>query len=100
MNITSHAEARAQQRAIPPLILDWLDRYGVRERAGAGAEIAYFDKNSRRALERDVGRTVVARLGDLLDAYAVVDGNTVITVGHRYKRIERGRVRRTAGRRR
>ena len=90
MNMTKHAEVRKQQRAIPPLILDWLEQYGARERDSKGVEIVFFDKKSRRALQRDLGKRVVGLLADLLDTYLVLEGETVITVGHRYKRIRRG----------
>ena len=89
MNTTKHAEVRQQQRCLPPLIVEWLDRYGARERAGKGAEIVYFDKRSRRTLERDAGKRVVELLAQFLDAYLVLVGETVVTVGHRCKRVRR-----------
>jgi hypothetical protein len=88
--MTRHATARAQQRGLPPLIVDWLDTYGARAQGGGGAEILYFDKASRRNLEGDVGSQVVDLLRSLLDAYVVMghDG-TVITLGWRFKRVPR-----------
>lgn len=88
MTMTLHANHRAQQRAIPPLIIDWLDEYGARAHSANGTTICYFNKKSRRSLERAVGRGIVDRLSSLLDAYMVVDGESVITVGHRYKPIK------------
>lgn len=87
---TRHANTRAQQRGLPPLIQNWLGCYGARARGKGGAEILYFDKCSRRSLARDVGSQVVDRLRPLLDAYMVMasDG-TVITLGWRFKRIPR-----------
>ena len=89
MNMTSHARTRQSQRAVPPLIVDWLDRYGTREADGRGAEIVYFNKQSKRTLERDAGKRVVDLLGLYFDAYLVVEDEKVITVGHRYKRVRR-----------
>lgn len=89
MDMTKHAEVRQQQRSVPPLILNWLDQYGTREHDGKGAEIVYFDRKSRRTLEREAGKRVVDLLGGLLNAYVVLTGETVITVGYRYKRIRR-----------
>ncbi|WP_042876590.1 hypothetical protein [Cupriavidus necator] len=87
-SLTHHATARAQQRGLPPLIMDWLDTYGARTLGGGGAEIIYFDKASRQKLERDVGAQVVDRLRPLLDAYLVMSGDgAVITVGWRFKRV-------------
>jgi hypothetical protein len=85
---SSHAETRSQQRGIQPIVVDWLMQYGARQHDHHGAEIYYFDKRSRRSLAKGVGHDIVARLKKLLDAYIVIskDG-TVVTVGHRYKRI-------------
>jgi len=69
MNIqmTKHAAARQQQRGIPPLIMEWLADYGTTCHDHHGAEILYFDKQSRKALARSVGDEVVSRMGPLLD---------------------------------
>ena len=90
VKLTKHAQIRQRQRCIPPLILEWLNSYGTAEHDHRGVEILYFNKQSRKALAKDVGEEVVQRLSGLLDTYAVVsaDGET-ITVGHRYKRIFR-----------
>ena len=69
MQMTQHAAIRQQQRGIPPLIMEWLSQYGACRHDHRGAEI-------------------VSRLSALLDTYAVVsDAGTVITVGHRFKRV-------------
>ena len=88
MQMTQPAAIRQQQRGIPPLIMEWLSQYGACRHDHRGAEILYFDKQSRKALARDVGEEIVSRLSALLDTYAVVsDAGTVITVGHRFKRV-------------
>ncbi len=90
MNIqmSHHAATRQQQRGIPPLIMEWLSNYGACRHDHRGAEVRYFDKQSRKALARDVGEEIVNRLSALLDTYAVIsDSGTVITVGHRFKRV-------------
>lgn len=88
--MSQHASTRAQQRAIPPLIIDWLVEYGSSRRDKTGAEIRYFDHAARKSLGRNVGHQVVDLLGSLLDTYAVVSTEgTVITVGHRFKRTRR-----------
>ena len=90
MTKTNHAQQRAQQRGIPPLIDQLLEMYGQEQHDGHGAVVLYLDKASLRRMERDMGRRPVARLSEWLDAYKVksTDGNT-ITVGHRYQRIRR-----------
>lgn len=88
--MTKHAVTRCQQRGVPPLIVEWLDCYGARTHDKHGAELLWFDKCSRKKLQREVGLQVVDRMGDLLDAYLVIAENgDVVTVGWRTKRITR-----------
>jgi hypothetical protein len=70
-----------QQRAVPPLVIEWLLSYGHRE-SSHGADRISFDKRSRRDLARDVGCQVVNRLSKYLAAQVVVDrdSDAVITV--------------------
>lgn len=85
---TDHAQVRAQQRGVPPLILEWLMTYGSTQADQRGGEIRYFDHAARRRLSRAVGHKVVDLLGQLLDMYAVMSNDgAVITTGHRFKRI-------------
>jgi hypothetical protein len=86
MTISKHAERRLQQRAIPGIVLEWLLNYGAHIQQN-GSEVIIFDKQSRRGLQRYLGR-IYGRIEGFLDAYAVMspDG-TVITVGHRHERI-------------
>lgn len=87
--MTKHASDRQQQRKVPPLIIHWLAEFGATEYDHRGGRIHYFDKQSRKRLAAEVGSEVVDRLGGLMDAYAVVgDGDAVITVGYRFKRIK------------
>lgn len=81
--LTDHASTRMQQRAIPPLIIDLLLLYGVEEHDGRGAIRRYFDKRTRRQLEHHLGRQIVRRIDDLLDAYLVEAGGDIVTVGWR-----------------
>jgi len=87
---TRHSAIRAQQRGIPPLVDELLDRYGKEEHDGHGATTVYLDKESIRKIERDWGRAPAARLSGWFDAYKVrsADGKT-ITIGHRTQRIWR-----------
>lgn len=87
---TRHAEVRAQQRGIPPMVDELLDRYGQEQHDGHGAIVLFLSKDSIRRMERDFGRRPVARLSEWLNVYKVrsIDGST-ITVGHRTRRIWR-----------
>lgn len=92
INISRHASVRSQQRSIPPLIMDWLVRYGARQPAADGASILFFDKASRRRLAHDVGSPVLHALEPMLDAYVVQAADElVITVGWRTRRVLRDR---------
>lgn len=86
---TRHAERRAQQRCIPPLIHEWLERFGEQIHDGNGAVILYFNKRSRRKLEKHFGREPVKRFADKLHAYRVQDMSTgqIVTCGYRTKRL-------------
>lgn len=88
--ITPHAQARMQQRGIPPGILDLLLSYGSVEHDHHGAEVYHFDEAAIRRLQHDIGREPVRRMHEYLNAYAVygTDG-TLVTTGHRYQRIRR-----------
>lgn len=83
-----HADVRAQQRGIPPLIVDWLERFGEEVYDHRGCVVLHFSKRSVRCLERNVGREPVRRMSEYLQCYAVLttDGK-VITVGKRFKHI-------------
>jgi hypothetical protein len=85
MNMTKHAQARSQQRAIPPLIIDWLCKYGCRLNGMNGTTVCFFDRESRRCLASEVGHVVVRRLSDMMDTYLVLSGDSIVTIGHRYK---------------
>ena len=87
---TKHAEIRAQQRAIPPLICHWLDIFGEEKYDGHGGVIKFFSRASIRAMEREFGGAPIRKLSEYFQAYKVEsshDGST-ITVGHRTKRIK------------
>lgn len=90
MRMTRHAEIRMQQRAIPPLVTEWLDQFGATAYDKHGAKRRFFDKQSRKRLTRAVGKKVVNQLSKELSAYMVVsDDKAVLTVGYRTKRIKR-----------
>jgi predicted SnoaL-like aldol condensation-catalyzing enzyme len=83
---SDHAQVRAQQRGVPPIIVDWLCQYGEQQYDGHGGVVRYFTERSKRSLERAVGKTVVRRLSEYLRCYVVESSHDggVITVGKRY----------------
>lgn len=86
---TRHAQARIQQRGIPPLIIDWLLKYGCSSSDHRGGERFFFDRASRKALAHDVGDVIVRKVEQYLNAYMVVVAGELVTVGYRYKPIKR-----------
>lgn len=90
MQLSNHAVAQMQQRAISESTIDYLMEWGRKAYDHRGAVIRYFDKTSRTQLIRHVGEQRVRELEHQLDAYVVVSNSgQVITVGHRYKHINR-----------
>jgi len=89
MDLTRHARARMQQRGINALALGALLDYGRVAPAGGGRDIVYFDRQARLALER-ANAVAAAEAARVCKSYAIVESDgTVITVGHRYRRIPR-----------
>lgn len=87
IRMTRHAQARSQQRGVPPLVIDLLLAYGNVARAGAGASTYYFDKPGRRKVLAYAG-PLAAALTPYLDYYAVVaDDQRVITVAPRLSKV-------------
>lgn len=88
--LTRHARARLQQRAIPPIVIELLDRFGTSVRSN-GAETLFFDQSSQKELRRYLGGHRGLRLIEgWLDVYMVVaDGGPVITAGHRTQPLHR-----------
>jgi hypothetical protein len=88
---TIHARARKQQRAIPPLIDQWLDEFGAEAYDERHGICRYFDHVSVRRMERQLGHRPVQLMARFLNVYKIVsstDGAT-ITTGWRTKRIRR-----------
>lgn len=88
MNLTSHASARCRQRAIAPMVVELLIRFGRREHAGDGLEKVYLDKSARRQIRAFAG-PLPSMLDDYLDIYVVVGpSDVVVTAAHRLERIK------------
>ena len=88
--VSSHARARMQQRGIGADALERLLEYGTERHDHHGAVLLFFDKAAQRRLERHADERTRKQLSRFARVYAVVanDGE-VVTVGHRYRRIQR-----------
>ena len=87
--VTHHAAVRMRQRSVPPLIVEWLHRYGTENYDKHGGIQRFFDKAARRRMERELGRIAVKQMARFLDAYLIEADGHVVTVGHRKQRIWR-----------
>jgi hypothetical protein len=88
--LTPHARTRMQQRGIRRQALEALLDFGrVRHLHQGGREILFFDKKARAHFARAYPG-VACEAERLCRTYAIVGSNgVVITVGHRYRRVER-----------
>jgi hypothetical protein len=88
-NSTRHAQARIQQRGIPPLVIELLERFGSSMRC-KDAERLFFDNSARRRLTAHLGgHRGLSVIDRWLDVYAIVaDNGTVVTVAHKTKRFK------------
>ena len=88
--VSPHARARMQQRGIRAEAVEALLDFGrTRHVHSGGRELVFFDKKARaRLLKADpAAAREISRLGR---TYAVLAGDgSVVTVGHRFKRIPR-----------
>jgi hypothetical protein len=90
MSQTFHAETRLQQRAIPPFMVELLERFGSEMRCG-GADRLFFDKVAIKRLQRHMGgRRSLRHIEPWLNVYIVVgDNGRLVTAAHRTKRFNR-----------
>ncbi len=86
--LSNHAKQRMQQRAIPPLMVDLLYRYGKEQRQ-YGSTVLFFDKKSRKHVRKAL-EEVIKRFDKLSNVYLIEagDSSTTVTVGHRLQRFK------------
>jgi hypothetical protein len=90
MQLSLHARQRMQQRGISRQALDYVLAYGRVSHDHHGGCVVWLDRRARAQIAREAGREVLRRLDKHLNAYAVMDPDgTVLTVGHRYRRVLR-----------
>ena len=90
LQISHHAQARLQQRGIPPVVVESLLDFGRQAHDHRGGTILFFDHKARTKLRRQIASDSYKRLESHLDAYAVLGADgAIVTVGHRTQRINR-----------
>ena len=88
VSLSTHARVRMQQRGISPKALELLLELGETSPAPGGGQVIFVERADRQELGRR-GKRIRER-DRLKRLYAVTDGSgTIVTVGHRYRRIAR-----------
>jgi len=85
--LSQHAVKRMQQRGIPQTAVDWLLQFGEKKRVAHG-QAMFFGKRGRRQMKRHLGKAFAQWDQLIANLYLIVEEQTVVTVGHRYKRIK------------
>jgi len=89
--MSKHAKNRMDQRGIPPVVFEWLERFGEHQYDGRGAVKWYFSHQSIEQMSRIYGRQFISHNAKYLRAYAVesTDDGTQITCGWLTRRMRR-----------
>ena len=89
INLTQHARARMQQRAISAELLEILLEFGEIKFNGRGTEIVTFPKRAIKKLKTELPHHSFVSLEKHLNVYAVLSkDDALITVGHRTKHLK------------
>ena len=89
-NLTKHAGIRVQQRGVDRNVLDCLLAYGRHEPDHKGCQVVTFDGRALDDLARYEPRELNTKATGSRNLYAVVDSEgTVVTAGHRFRRVPR-----------
>jgi hypothetical protein len=78
---TKHASVRVQQRSVPPIVVEFLLDYGLRQSAPGGGERFSFCKRAWRRLQRELG-PAAKHFERYRHVYAVVCDGHVVTVAY------------------
>jgi len=87
MQYSEHAKRRMQQRGIKRDVVEMLLQIGKRSRCAKGAFIIHMNKECRMKIPNGT----VSKSKKYLEEnsiYVIQKGNSILTVGHRYKRIK------------
>ena len=89
--LSKHAQDRNQQRCIPPIVHEWLTRYGTEQYDGHGGCKVFFTKSGIKQMEVELGKHFVRENKKYLNVYRVESSreSKVVTCGHRTKRFRR-----------
>ena len=89
MLTTHHATIRMQQRGIPEQVVRNIIAHGSIRKVPGGATAGFISKKDLQRLTRLLPRNESKQLDRHKSVYVVMDDESIITVGHRYKRFYR-----------
>jgi hypothetical protein len=88
--LSRHARARMQQRGISAATIEALLDFGREVHVDGGRDLVFFDKRARARLTQ-ANAVAAAEAERIAKSYVIVSSDgTVVTIGHRYRRIPRG----------
>lgn len=88
--LSLHAEVRMQQRGVERELLECLLEYGACQYDHKGCEIVFLTDDCLDAIARYESHHLWVRMAAARSVYAVVDTDgCVVTMGHRYRRVQR-----------
>lgn len=87
--LSHHAARRAQQRAVPPAVLDWLMAFGEEEHLGQGVRRYSFSRRTWKRLIAYLGCLGLREPEKARSAFALVaSDDAIITAGYRIRRLK------------
>ena len=89
MNITKHANIRAQQRGITSEFLDLIYTFGDRQNARNGCIVRYFSRRSLELVKLHLGPTYMKENHEKFRMFTIEtrENPRVITTGKLYKKV-------------
>lgn len=89
-NYSKHAATRAQQRCLPPIVDELLNRFGEEKYDGHGHIKTVLTKKCFRNIRKAWGRKMSSSLSNYAGVYKLedIDTGSVITIGRITKRIK------------
>lgn len=79
MKLSKHAEARRQQRGIPLIGLDIIQKHGRIQNAPGGAQKVFFGRKEWQMAISDLKRTIQL-MDKLRNGTMIIEGDYVLTV--------------------
>jgi hypothetical protein len=83
--LTEHGRKRAEQRAIPDVVLDVLLEFGEIDEQKGNTSLVELDRRRRKALVKSLKKLMRSLANDAPPFAVIGDNGRIITVGHKYR---------------